>query len=138
MNVSAFHILAVLVVMTIAHFVGIWVGLYEGDVWIDIPLHIIGGVALGLLWVWLLQLDSVKAALGAPSPLLVSVTVIGFALLGSFVWEIAEFSFWQLLPNYATAAKFYSPTVTDVLSDLTFGLLGGALLAFLYYRRMRH
>ena len=137
MHVSFFHIAALVVAMTITHFVGIVAGLYEGDVWIDIPLHIAGGSALGLLWVWILQQHSVVASFGAPSSFLVSITIVSFALTGSFVWEIAEFSFWQLLPEYATAAKFYSPTVTDVLSDLAFGMLGGALLALIYYRKMR-
>ena len=107
----------------------------------DVPRDLLATLAPGhrhrMLWVWILQQHSVAASFGAPSLFLVSVTIVSFALIGSFIWEIAEFSFWQLLPEYATAAKFYSPTVTDVLSDLAFGLLGGALLALIYYRKMR-
>ena len=54
--------------------------------------------------------------------------------MGSFVWEIFEFVFLKLLPQYAVASKLYSPTIFDLFHDLFFGFLGGIVaVMFLPY-----
>lgn len=118
--------LAVLIlsVMIAVHFMAIETGLYNGNVWVDIPLHFLGGVLLGIVWLVILQ----KTQYGAVLPLRVCGT-IGFALFGSFIWETLEWSVSALLPSFAYAYKFYSYTVSDVLSDMVFGLAGGCVVA---------
>ena len=115
--------------MTAIHFSAIEWGLYSGKVWIDIPLHFLGGALLGVIWLYL----SKKIFSSPPSCPLAIFQTGSFALLGSFAWEALEFAVSELFPAFALRYKFYSFTVSDVISDMAFGLLGGVIAAMFYW-----
>lgn len=121
----AFLIVAVMITI---HFSAIELGLYSGKVWIDMPLHFLGGVLLGILWLYL----SKKIFSSPPSYPLTIFQTGSFALLGSFAWEALELAASKFFPVFALQYKFYSFTVSDVISDMALGLLGGIIVAILY------
>lgn len=138
MRIKLLHIIIVVIVMTIMHVLAVIFDLYEKTVWIvDGPLHFAGGVVLGMFWLWLLQ-TLYRNTSESLSLFLVAVSITGFALFGSFVWELFEFSFWKLLPEYATNFKLYSSSSTDLISDLGFGFIGGTVVSFIYYFNSRN
>jgi len=122
-------IITLTVILTALHLAAIFLGLYRGKVWVDIPLHLIGGALLGLFWIWLLEQSSTRHKFGEPSPLFIGFSITGFSLFGSFLWEIWEFLFSTLASGPAFFLKIYSFTVSDVLSDMFFGIIGGAAVA---------
>ena len=118
------------VILTALHLSAIVLGFYQGRVWVDTPLHIIGGALLGLFWIWALERPSLRQKFGNPSQLFTGFSIIGFSLLGSFLWEVWEFLFSTFAPGPALFLKIYSFTVSDVLSDMFFGIVGGTAVAF--------
>jgi len=74
-------------------------------------------------------------SLGASNRLATALGAVALATLGSFLWELLEFGFSTLFPEYALPLKLYSSTVSDVLSDVALGILGGIALALVYLRR---
>ena len=123
------------VLLTALHLLAIVLGLYKGRVWVDIPLHIIGGALLGLFWIWALGRPSARESFGSPSRLFVGLSIAGFALFGSFLWEVWEFLFSIFAPEPALFLKIYSFTVSDVLSDMFFGIVGGLAVVIFFNKR---
>lgn len=117
------------VLLTALHLSAIFSGLYQGKVWVDIPLHIIGGMLLGFFWVWVLERSSARQRLGSPSKIFIGFSIISFALWGSFLWEVWEFLFSTFASGPALLLKIYSFTVSDTLSDMFFGIVGGLITA---------
>jgi hypothetical protein len=124
------YIIFILAAMTAVHFSALVFGLYAGKVWVDKPLHFVGGVVLAMIGYWLLEIPSIKSRLGMPSSLATALLVIGFTLFGGLLWEIFEYVFLQVSPTYALKLKFYSPLVSDLLSDIIMDMLGGAVTVF--------
>ncbi len=118
------------------HITAINIGFYQGKVWIDIPLHIIGGYMLGLIWIWILDFRTLRKKI-VPDFFIISVTFIGWVLLFSYFWEYFEFLVREYSPELASTWKLYPPNLSDSLSDLAFGLLGG-LIALVYARLTRY
>ena len=110
--------------LALLHVGAIYSGFYGGKVWIDMPLHIIAGIALGLTWIWVADF---RAARGGSRPdwLTYSAALLGFVLLASFAWESFEFLMREHFLELAHAWKIYPPNLSDTLSDMAFGLLGG-------------
>ena len=129
-----FHIVLLLAVMAVLHFVANAVGLYEQPIiWIDKVLHIMAGVAIAMLWFWFLQR---KENLFDNIPKIILVgSVVGFVLLVAFLWEVTEFTFWKGLPEYANNLKLYSPTIFDVLSDIGSNLFGAIIFSIVAIKK---
>ena len=126
MKTQAFLKLIIMLILAVLfiHIAAIFTGLYQGKVWIDIPQHIISGIMLGLIWLMFIK-DAIR------NKMLVAVSIISFAVLGSFLWEIFEFVLLQLSPSLEETVKFYSRTLGDALSDMFYGFLGGVLVAMI-------
>ena len=131
MKIKFIHIIFLLLIVTVIHFGSVLGGLYEGKVWVDIPLHFFSGMILGVFWLWIIQRTGYNITPDSSKKLLISISIIGFALIGSFLWEVFEFLFWKFLPNYSLPLKLYSSTVSDVLTDIFAGLIGGIVIAIL-------
>ena len=124
MKIKNKHILFLLVILIAIHFIARSLGLYEGKVWIDIPQHILGGILLAMIWLKIIQHQKIPK-------IIVFISIITFSVFGSFVWEAFEFLFWTFFPDYALSLKWFSPTVSDTLSDLFAGFIGGTIVAIL-------
>ncbi len=118
-----------ILLLSAGHFLALKLGMYEGNVWIDIPLHFFGGVILGTAWLWFMQRQNMQQFFGSPSGLFVGLSVAAFALFGSFVWELFELAFSTWAEEYAHAVKWYSLSASDALTDMLAGLTGGAVVA---------
>lgn len=118
---------AVLVVLlAVGHITAIYFNLYEGRVWIDMPLHFIAGIALGVIWIWILDYREARGV-SYSDLLLLTMSLVGWVLLLSFSWELFEFAMREYFLKLAQAWKIYPPNPKDTLSDMIFGLLGGLL-----------
>ncbi|MDP3762670.1 MAG: hypothetical protein Q8Q97_01175 [bacterium] len=134
MKIKFTHLLIVALLISLIHFWALQAGLYERGAQIDIPLHFLAGIFLGLSGLWIFQKK--QNLFGNPSGALLSAALIGFVLFWSVIWEIFEFSFRTFAPQWS-ALQFYSPTVPDLLSDLFFGLLGGIIIASIFILRQK-
>jgi len=133
MRIHLFHIIGALAIVTVLHSLAVRFDLYAQMAWlVDGPLHVASGIILGMFWLFALRMFS-RTMLELSPAFLVAISIAGFALFGSFVWELLEFSLWKLLPEYAMAYQLFSPTPTDLLSDMGFGFLGGVIMGLFYY-----
>lgn len=97
-----------------------WYGTYW---YTDIILHTLSGVALGLLWI------GVNKKPEQTSRTLYVVSVMSFAVFGSFIWELWEWSGLHFTPSHS---QFYKPELGDTLLDITCGGTGGLAVAVTY------
>lgn len=119
MKVRLRHLVLLFLLISLLHF------LFAKQQWyrfygLDLALHFLGGIGFALGWLWLNDLLQRKVDY---------FSVIMFALFGSFIWELYEFSVSSLLPKLAQTAAWYSPSVSDVLSDMFAGLIGGIVVS---------
>ncbi len=133
MTIRLPHILLVTIAITAAHLAAVTMGWYEKTVWaVDGPLHFLGGALAAMVFLWLTN-TNYKTREG--SPWYVFFAILGAALVGSFLWELLEFSMLWSIPAFAIQCKLYSATPGDLLSDLGFGLAGGLALAGVFIRK---
>lgn len=88
--------------------------------WLDMPTHFCGGLAI--TWFYLAAAGHGQALAGAipkPARLLMS---LGLTAITAVLWEFLEYSSDVLLHTEMNLG------VSDTLSDLFFGLLGGAVM----------
>jgi len=120
--------------MTVIHFLAIPLGMYQGsNIWIDKPLHIMGGMAFAMIGLLVVQRKLANADLSVGGFLILS-----FALFGSFMWELFEFVLFSWFNEYALRLRLYSPTVKDALFDMLFGLVGGLIIALIVSMKNSH
>ena len=137
MRIRPAHFIALLCLMVLFHVFANFVGLYEQRIiWIDKVLHIMAGVGVAMIWVWVLQ-TCFKIALETIPKVMTVTSLLGFVLFAAIVWEVFEFAFWIAAPAYAVALNLYSPTIFDVLSDLVTNLIGAILFAAVLFRGRR-
>lgn len=129
MRVRYYHVISVLILITAGHFLALRIGLYHGKVWIDMLLHFIAGIFFGISWLWLLQSFFLRRLFNKVSRSLEALSMAGFALFASFSWEVFEYLLNHFYPQLTTRLRIFSPDVSDVLSDMFFGLLGGVAFA---------
>jgi len=126
------HIVLLLAAMAGLHVFANVTGMYETRIiWIDKVLHIMAGIAIGMVWLVILQKrDEIQAA-----KLAHFMAIIGFVLLVAVAWEITEALFWKYLPFYAEKWNLYSPDIKDLLGDIVANLAGGILLGWVAVRK---
>lgn len=127
------HVLILGIVLFGFTYLGVGKGWFTGMYFIDIPLHIIAGVIIGMFWWWLTS--RFRVDLGRLWATLMSF--IGFSLLVSLLWEIYEYINWKYFAEVTPRWELFSPTVSDVLADFAFGVFGTLLVSVVYvlYRR---
>ncbi|MES2213901.1 MAG: hypothetical protein V4465_00710 [Patescibacteria group bacterium] len=106
-------------------FFGSWAarstGLYNSLWYTDLILHSLSGAGFGLVWV---ALDNGREK----RKWFLILGAIGFAALGSVMWEFWEFEGWRITPSHM---RFYIPELGDTLGDVASGLFGGLLSGLL-------
>lgn len=96
-------------------------GLYARMPLVDIPLHILGGLGIGLLIVALINSKVIKIKSE-------KVSVIFVVLLAGVVWESIEV--YYNITGYAPGTKmYYIDTTKDLVNDII-----GSVLAILFTR----
>ena len=104
------------------HLVMVFLGLYKAHPWIDIPMHVLGGVFIAYsfsLAVTYFQAGKILSELNV-----ISRIVFLFALtsLATVIWEFGEFSLDSVFGTLAQAS------LADTMLDMFLGLVGGAFL----------
>ncbi len=104
---------------------------YSAIWWSDMPMHFLGGIWLGLVFLWFFSdkqdmLDP-NSSNGFHLQFEFLVPILFGVLLVGVCWEVFEYYF----VNYIAQNTF---NVVDTASDLFFDLAGG-LLAVVYYTR---
>lgn len=98
--------------------------LYWRYLWLDIPMHVLGGFVIALGIALLPSVRATYARLGSPFAL-----TLGTVLLVGVGWEVFEV--------WAGLSLFESGFWGDTLSDLAADLVGGAIGYLLVVRMMR-
>ena len=88
--------------------------------WFDIPTHFCGGVAI--TYFFLAAIHHAQAKIGHIPKLIQLLLSLGLTAITAVVWEFLEFS-----SDIALGTKM-NLGVSDTLSDLFFGLLGGLVM----------
>jgi hypothetical protein len=115
-------LLLLLFLLGFSYFFTLEFGYYFKYPWIDLPLHFLGGVIVSLFFIIYFEKSLKKLSLFSLFLFLLSFV----ALIGIF-WEFFE---WIV---DKTIYPLNQPTVNDTLGDLAMDLLGGFLVAFIYF-----
>ena len=93
---------------------------YSSVWWFDMPMHFLGGLWLGLAFVWFFFNKEFNWKL-------ILKIILGVLLIG-ILWEIFE----VILNNYTTQLPF---NTLDTLSDIFFDLAGGTFAVLYFLKR---
>lgn len=101
-------------VMAIVHVLAIELSLYWTYLWLDIPMHLLGGavVALGMFTAHDLIRDF-------PVRLLYPIPVLLVVLMVSLGWEVFE-----IYAGVPIEANFAGDTIVDLVMDMLGGIVG--------------
>ena len=129
MKIRLIYILLLFLVIALLHFAALYSGFYDlqiqmGFVWWDNVLHVLVGIAFGLLWLWLLQ--SLNYDTSSRFAMLSMFLFVLFLALG---WEGAEYLARLYVRSLAESLQIFSPNLTEASSDILSDLLGGILLS---------
>jgi len=83
------------------------------------PMHFLGGVWLGLIFIWFFKLNEIRIK--------VILKIILCVLLVGILWEFFE----NIVNSYTTQNIF---NVLDTISDILFDLSGGLFSIFYFLR----
>ncbi|TXT37055.1 MAG: hypothetical protein FD138_788 [Planctomycetota bacterium] len=87
----------------------------------DIPMHVVGGVAIAYFFGACYRTAAQRELLGQPSAVVFPPMILGLTCLAAVVWEFAEFAVEQWF------GIITQPSLADTLLDLLLGLLGGVI-----------
>ncbi|MEK7665561.1 MAG: hypothetical protein AAB337_01630 [Patescibacteria group bacterium] len=125
----AFYLIgAVLVIQVIAMFVGI----YERFPSFDIPMHLSGGFAMGMLGL-AIHHHMTSSTHNHGHVLHHLLFVLGFTMLVAVAWEFHEYLIDETVGKWNGWGK-QQLSLSDTMGDLLFGGVG-SLLAFGFFRR---
>jgi len=102
--------------LAVIHILAVKLYLYWNVVWLDIPIHFLGGivVALGLYTLRDLGLF--------PNKFLKLVPVIGLVFIVALIWEVWEI--WAQLVDFSVMKDYYVDTTIDMVMGLCGGVVG--------------
>lgn len=120
--------IALLLSVVILHFISNAFGVYDlqieaGFVWIDNVLHTLVGVAVGLFWLYFLNLRKTDA-----SAVFRATSVIAVVLITAVLWELLELGFYLSMRTYAVSLNIYSPSILEAIEDIVSNTAGGLLV----------
>lgn len=128
------YIVALFILMIGLHIIANLTGMYETRIiWIDKVLHLLAGIAIGLVWMTVTE----KRYTNRIKISSLFLLLVLFVLLVSLFWEAIEFSFWRTLPFYAEKMNLYSPHLKDAITDIIANLFGVILLGWMMYLRKK-
>ena len=99
-------------VLAVIHIVSLETYLYWRYLWLDIPVHVLGGAVIALLTFVPYDFRD-----NLPERWLKPIPVIAFVLIAALLWEIYELKIGAFDPEYQL----------DTVVDLVMGLLGGVI-----------
>lgn len=123
------RILAVFIIFILAiHYLASVFYWYDRFWWFDIPMHILGGAWVSILFFYLFC-QKKKVFFKEVSPLIVIILALGFVALVSIFWE-----FYEYLGDIYRSNKYsiiIRPDINDTLADFLNDLVGGLVATVL-------
>ncbi len=89
--------------------------------WLDMPTHFMGGMAIAYFFI--VAIKHAQSVVGLIPRSIRMLLAFGLTSVTAIVWELLEFASDRLLGTLMNLG------VADTLSDLFFGLCGGAVMA---------
>ena len=114
---------AVVVLVGVLHLAGTIYDFYWNSFWFDALMHFLGGLAVGLIFLWLWYVSGLFEK-NIPSKREAMVAALTFAMLVGIGWEIFEYAYGIAVPvggNYPV----------DTFHDLLFDFVGGTAAGLL-------
>jgi len=112
-------------------------GWYYALSWLDIPMHILGGAWLGLIFYYIFRIR--KPELGAKNNWSFFVFGLGFVMLVGVVWEFYEFFFdvfiFKKYPLMASPPDVHFDTMLDLLDDIIGAAVGLGITTVLFKKK---
>jgi hypothetical protein len=102
--------------------------LYEYIWWLDIVVHFLAGVCIGVAALWLYTVLKKTTVLNAKKFLFLSFSA---AIVVGALWEVYELGVG--ITSLSDGAAYVTDTLSDLLMDVTGGLLG-VITSFRYFK----
>lgn len=115
------------IIVLIIHLFIAPIGLYEKYVWLDVPMHFLGGTSIALATMILGKTMLKNKVLGKTNLFVLFVFVVSVVSLVAVFWEFFEFSI-DILSNSKLQIG-----LEDTLGDLFMGILGGSISFWVFY-----
>ena len=121
--------------LALVHLVAQHLFLYWHYKWLDIPMHFLGGVWVGLaaLWLWYYSGYGRKGDVAPHRPWIVALAG-GFAF--GVLWECYDFLVWNFGAG-AFPVNYLQDTALDIVMDLIGAFTAFLLFTFMYRRAQR-
>ena len=113
------------------HLAMIFLGFYKRDPWLDIPMHILGGVFIAYSFSLAVAYFQQRKILSEMNVLTRSIFLFALTSAAAVIWEFGEFIVDFLLSTNAQAS------VKDTMLDMFLGLVGGTVLIVFLARGKR-
>lgn len=99
---------------------------YHFHPWLDIPMHLLGGLWLAFLTAYIIK----KFGLRMPSPF----KLVAIVFILGLIWEFYEYGAYAILPRFVDIFEWHGLDIKDTLLDLVNDLLGAAIGAVIIKR----
>ncbi len=116
------HIFLIAFNLAAIHFIFLKGNIYGNRNWVDIPLHIVFGIFLGLIFLWW-QSRSLRPV----NYKLFTISLALFAFFGGLLWEGTEIILWKFFPVAGDYVAIKPAPLNDFFADLAFGSLGSLI-----------
>ena len=126
------HLVFFFVAMATAHLSFYKLGTYGTLPWLDLPMHVLGGVFLALVWLFV-----AKNYIQDVNRVVFSASLIGFVLFFGIGWEIAELIGWLYFSDVCRLCSLYDPLVGDLLLDLALDFVGAVIVVILFWPKTK-
>ena len=108
------------------HLVMVFLGFYKRHPWLDMPMHVLGGVFIAYSFSLALTYFQERRILSELNILSRSVFLFALTSTAAVIWEFGEFTLDFFFGTHAQAS------LAETLLDMFLGILGGtALIVFL-------
>ena len=95
---------------------------YDRLTWIDIPIHLLGGVAIGYFFSAVLVRLQVAGVVGPLDVVVHAILVISLVAVAVVSWEFLEFAFDKVFETNVQRS------ISNIMRDQFVGLVGGAVI----------
>ncbi|OIO49657.1 MAG: hypothetical protein AUJ39_00625 [Parcubacteria group bacterium CG1_02_42_13] len=127
-------IILLAIAIALIHSVAVFYNWYWRFLWIDVPMHFLGGVLAAIIFIWLCEKLPGHFNLSR-NFFITALAVLSFTALVGVLWEFSEFVYDVIISSRGWGA-LAGQGARDMIEDLFFDLLGG--LAVVVARRLRY